>query len=225
MSTLITTNINTANGTTDMTIRSGNATSSGIVLSGNGAGMMLQSNSSGNAMFIAANGNIGIGTTTPNEKLVANGYISSDGTVCRNGVTNSPAPSVFNAFNISFDGTYAHMWIDNTDLGILGTSSDYRIKKNVQTQTLSALDRIANIRPVTYQFAKNDHFTMIKDDDTIREGFIAHELAEIIPSAVTGEKDEPNKIQSLKLDALCSVLVKAIQELKAEFDDYKATHP
>ena len=176
-------------------------------------------------MIIAANGNIGIGTTTPNEKLVANGYISSDGTVCRNGVTNSPAPSVFNAFNISFDGTYAHMWIDNTDLGILGTSSDYRIKKNVQTQTLSALDRIANIRPVTYQFAKNDHFTMIKDDDTIREGFIAHELAEIIPSAVTGEKDEPNKIQSLKLDALCSVLVKAIQELKAEFDDYKATHP
>ena len=174
---------------------------------------------------IGNNGNVGINTASPSQKLDVNGYISSDGTVCRNGVTNSPAPSVFNAFNISFDGTYAHMWIDNTDLGTIGTSSDYRIKKNVQTQTLSALDRIANIRPVTYQFAKNDHFTMIKDDDTIREGFIAHELAEIIPSAVTGEKDEPNKIQSLKLDALCSVLVKAIQELKAEFDDYKATHP
>ena len=49
-------------------------------------------------------------------------------------------------------------------------------------------------------------------DGVAREGFIAHELAAVIPSAVQGEKDAENQIQSLKLDALCSVLVKAIQE-------------
>ena len=62
-------------------------------------------------------------------------------------------------------------------------------------------------------------------DGVAREGFIAHEVQEIIPSAVEGEKDAENQIQSLKLDALCSVMVKAIQELNAKFEEYKAAHP
>ena len=62
------------------------------------------------------------------------------------------------------------------------------------------------------------------------EGFIAHELAEVCPQAVTGEKDavdvEGKPIyQGIDTSFLVATLTAAIQELKAEFDAYKATHP
>ena len=69
------------------------------------------------------------------------------------------------------------------------------------------------LRPVTYEL--QDYGTLFKADGLAREGFIAHELQAVIPSAVDGEKDAPNQIQSLKLDALVSVLTKAIQEQQA----------
>ncbi len=56
-----------------------------------------------------------------------------------------------NTFNINF-GTGAQLWIDTTNLGTFSLTSDYRIKKDIQTQTLSALDRVAQLRPVTYEF-------------------------------------------------------------------------
>ena len=69
------------------------------------------------------------------------------------------------------------------------------------------------LRPVTYQMA--DYGIMFKASDVVKEGFIAHELAAVIPSAVDGEKDAPDKIQSLRVDALVAVLTKAIQEQQA----------
>jgi hypothetical protein len=122
-------------------------------------------------------------------------------------------------FNIYWTGSPV-LYIDSTNVGTISTTSDYRTKRNIETQTQEALSRIAQLRPVTYQRA--DYGTLFQEDDNLREGFIAHELAEVIPSAVEGEKDAENQIQSLKLDALCSVLVKAIQELKAENDVLKA---
>ena len=124
-----------------------------------------------------------------------------------------------NVFNINWTGS-AQLWIDTTNVGTITLTSDYRIKRNIETQDQPALDRVLQLRPVTYQMA--DYGDLIKASDDVREGFIAHELAAVIPSAVNGEKDAPDQLQSLKIDALCSVLVKAIQELKAENDDLKA---
>ena len=60
-----------------------------------------------------------------------------------------------------------------------------------------------------------------KSDNVPREGFIAHEVQEVIPSAVSFNKDAlavDGKIQpqSLNLPPLIAVLTKAIQELSAE---------
>jgi hypothetical protein len=120
-----------------------------------------------------------------------------------------------NQFNIDWTGS-AQLWIDGTNVGTIQIVSDYRVKKNVVTQTENAIDRIKQIRPVTYQRA--NYGDIFFESEEIREGFVAHELAEIIPSAVEGEKDAPNQIQSLKLDALCSVLVKAVQELTSKVE-------
>jgi len=100
------------------------------------------------------------------------------------------------------------------------TSSDYRLKENVAPMT-GALARVSALKPVTYNW---------KSDGTSGQGFIAHELQEICPYAVCGEKDAVNKDGSIKpqgIDTsfLVATLTAAIQELKAEFDAYKATHP
>ena len=100
------------------------------------------------------------------------------------------------------------------------TSSDYRLKENIAPMT-GALAKIAALKPVTYTW---------KADGSEGEGFIAHELAEVCPAAVTGEKDAVDaegkpQYQGIDVSFLVGTLTAAIQELKAEFDAYKATHP
>ena len=57
-------------------------------------------------------------------------------------------------------------------------------------------------------------------------GVVAHELQEILPIAVTGEKDALNKDGEIKpqgvdYSKIVPILVKAIQELKAEIEELK----
>lgn len=59
------------------------------------------------------------------------------------------------------------------------TSSDYRLKENVQPMT-NALATVAQLNPVTYTW---------KSTGEAGQGFIAHELQAVVPDAVTGEKD------------------------------------
>ena len=100
------------------------------------------------------------------------------------------------------------------------TSSDYRLKNTVAPMT-GALAKVAQLKPVTYKW---------NADGSDGEGFIAHELAEVVPDAVTGAKDavdaDGNPVyQGIDTSFLVATLTAAIQELKAEFDAYKATHP
>lgn len=60
------------------------------------------------------------------------------------------------------------------------TSSDYRLKENV-TDLTGASDRINQI-PV-------HRFNFIADPDKTVDGFLAHEVQDIVPEAISGEKD------------------------------------
>ena len=100
------------------------------------------------------------------------------------------------------------------------TSSDYRLKQDITPMT-GALAKVALLKPVNYKW---------KFDGSEGEGFIAHELAEVCPNAVTGEKDavnsEGNPIhQGIDTSFLVATLTAAIQELNAKFEEYKAAHP
>jgi hypothetical protein len=97
------------------------------------------------------------------------------------------------------------------------TSSDYRLKENVQPMT-GALAKVAALKPCTYAW---------KVDGEASQGFIAHELAEVVPECVTGEKDAVNedgsiKPQGIDTSFLVATLTAAIQELKAEVDALRA---
>jgi hypothetical protein len=90
------------------------------------------------------------------------------------------------------------------------TSSDYRLKHDIQPMT-GALAKVAALKPVTYKW---------NADDSAGEGFIAHELAEVVPQCVTGEKDavdaDGNPVyQGIDTSFLVATLTAAIQELKA----------
>ena len=163
------------------------------------------------------NGNLLVGTTstTPtNGSVQINaGSVIASGYRTHNGISGSIWQ---NAFNIFWNGSAAELWIDTTKQGNIAYTSDYRIKRNIETQTVSGLDRITKLRPVTYQMA--DYGTLFKATDEVKEGFIAHEVQEVIPSGVEGEKDAENQIQSLRLDAILAVAIKAIQELNAKVD-------
>jgi len=60
------------------------------------------------------------------------------------------------------------------------TSSDYRLKEN-NTPITNATERVKQLNPIRFNF--------IKDPDTTVDGFLAHEVAEVVPEAVSGEKD------------------------------------
>jgi len=97
------------------------------------------------------------------------------------------------------------------------TSSDYRLKENILPMT-GALAKVAQLKPVTYSW---------KDDQLESEGFIAHELAEVCPQAVVGEKDAVDadgnpKYQGIDTSFLVATLTAAIQEQQAIIESLKA---
>ena len=97
------------------------------------------------------------------------------------------------------------------------TSSDYRLKENVQPM-VGVLAKIQALRPVTYQW---------KEDGSDGEGFIAHELAEVCPQAVAGEKDavdaDGNPVyQGIDTSFLVATLTAAIQEQQAIINQLQA---
>ena len=98
------------------------------------------------------------------------------------------------------------------------TSSDYRLKENVVKMT-GALDRVSQLKPSRFNF--------IADADKTVDGFLAHEVQEVVPEAITGEKDAIDKdgnpdYQGIDQSKLVPLLVAAIQELKAEIELLKS---
>lgn len=106
---------------------------------------------------------------------------------------------------------------NNSGSTTYNSGSDYRLKDNVQPMT-DGLSKVMQLKPVTFNW---------KGDNSAGQGFIAHELAEIVPDIVNGEKDAVTedgtiKPQGVDYGKLTAVLTAAIQELKAELDATKA---
>lgn len=88
------------------------------------------------------------------------------------------------------------------------TSSDYRLKENVINLT-GAVDRLKQLEPKRFNF--------ITDAETTVDGFIAHEVQDIVPEAVVGEKDG-EEMQGIDQSKLVPLLVAAVQELTTRLE-------
>jgi len=120
----------------------------------------------------------------------------------------------------------------NTSSTTFNTSSDYRLKENV-SYDFDATSRLKKLKPARFNFKTEKDITV--------DGFLAHEVSDIVPEAVSGEKDamtkevlyvegepipdgkkvgdvkEASKIdpQGIDQSKLVPLLVKTIQELEA----------
>ena len=90
------------------------------------------------------------------------------------------------------------------------TTSDYR-KKNELGYIEDACERLMSLRPILYEFKGIIN-------PTKQEGFIAHEVQEIVPSAVTGDKDAVDPVtdapilQQLDQSKLVPLLTQALKD-------------
>jgi hypothetical protein len=102
----------------------------------------------------------------------------------------------------------------NTSTGqITYDTSSARYKDNIR-DSVYGLNHVMQMRSAQFEY---------KDDSRSDIGLIAEELNLIIPELVAKNKD--NEPDAVSYDRMVSVLIKAVQELKTEFDAYKATHP
>ena len=193
------------------------------------------------AMTLTSAGNLGIGTTSPTRRLQVNGTARIDGDLEIEGYTN---PNAYSANIRSYasssvasigsastsDGNRNHVVFSSPSYptaGIIRTEngacyyssgSDHRLKSNV-VPISDAVNVVSQLKP--------SEFVYTQSPDVIHQGFIAHELQQHIPSAVSGVLDEVDDegnpvYQTVDLSRVVPVLTAALQEALTTINDLTA---
>ena len=194
-------------------------------------------------MTLTNEGRVGIGTDSPGSKLHVDGDVKvnnhlqvdytaanfaasilnrntatgADGLLLRIGPNTNPTSTNRYILFESQDGSNVGKINGDGAGGInYGTSSDRRIKDDIQTFSENALDKVRRMRTVTY--TGKDSATGEK-----QMGFIAQELKSIVPQVVSGsEEDDPEENpMSVAYGRLTPILTKAIQEQQSQIEELK----
>jgi hypothetical protein len=176
---------------------------------------------------IDSSGNLLVGTTVFQARVTARPALINNDSFYGEVLTGSTGGGtcyvgqVFNTQAYFAYWLYNGVQVGNINSNGTGTSynssSDYRLKNTIAPMT-GALAKVADLRPVTYKWNVNG---------SDGQGFIAHELAEVCPDAVTGQKDAVDAegkpvYQGIDTSFLVATLTAAIQELKVIVDAQSA---
>jgi hypothetical protein len=203
----------------------------GITTLNSASDLVLKANNT-ERMRIDSSGNVLMGATSPflSEKLsvvtgtaigiaikTTGGALNS--TIgCWNATTTGDANFIFFATETTITVRGSITYNRTGGLTSYNTTSDYRAK-TVNGSVQNALLKVALLKPSTGRMNG-----ATQDIDF----FVAHELQEVVPSAVTGEKDAVNedntpKLQMVDKSALIPLLTASIQELSALVTAQSAT--
>jgi hypothetical protein len=218
--------------------------------SGNQGGLDIRTSSNyivlsdgdGNPRLISDNsGYVAIGTTSAVGKLTVNNTDAGTRTISASSPA-SYAATMFRSDSVTAAGTgWYHLYGSSSSSTVnnifiygngniqnannsYGAISDIKLKENI-TDATPKLDKLMQVKVRNYNL-KGEY------EQHKQIGVIAQELETIFPSLIEetqdrGENDEllETTTKSVKYSVFVPMLIKAVQELKAEFDAYKATHP
>ena len=189
----------------------------------------------GERLRVTATGNVGIGSTNPGVKLQVNDAQTGGGTgvadffntsssdsspsiTCTKASTTTSSSARFIQFYANSQATAMGGIVGNGTSNVQFASlSDIRHKENINKLD-SSLNKIMSLNPVSFNWKSNKEF--------VSAGFIAQEVEKVFPEYVVENMLEENGITYKGLTGgmtggIVPVLVKAIQELKAELDTLK----
>jgi hypothetical protein len=199
----------------------------GVTINENGADndFRVESNGNTHALFLDASGE---------EFMLAKGVGSG---ATRGGIFNYGGSTRFYAFftdtgtnaNESLlylnrqnsDGTQIQFRRGNTSKGSVettttgttyNTTSDRRLKDNIEPIS-DATDKLMDMKPVT-------HTWIDSPDESQVHGFIAQEMQEVIPEAVSGDA-ESDEMMSMDYGRITPVIVAALQDALKEIKELK----
>jgi len=177
---------------------SANSNIGGITYSHNDNKMNFITSGTGR-MTIDSDGRSIFGSGTP---------IDTNANVSIYATTNYPlatkVSATVNTQQIGFNNGNGHVGgiTTNGSATSYNTSSDYRLKEN-EVAISDGIDRLKQLQPYRFNF--------IVDPDTIVDGFFAHEVQDIVPEAISGEKDG-EEMQGIDQAKLVPLLTAALQE-------------
>jgi hypothetical protein len=165
-------------------------------------------------MRIDSSGNLLVGTTSASSPFdgckIAIDANSSDGIRLR-------SAGVAMRFIATSTSTFVGSITTTASATAYNTSSDYRLKED-WVAVADASTRVNALKPVNFAW---------KVDGKRVDGFLAHELAEVVPEAVTGEKDAVDAegkpvYQGIDQSKLVPLLTAALQEALAKIESLTA---
>jgi hypothetical protein len=160
--------------------------------------------------MVLDNGQLSLGDSTPESgdaETPKNLFL--EGGECNMVIKNTDATSSSQRQGIAFlnsSGTRVGTITITSSATGYATSSDYRLKENVTDMT-NATTRLKELKPKRFNW-------IVDETNTLVDGFLAHEVSNVVPEAVTGEKDG-EEMQGIDQSKLIPLLVKTIQELEA----------
>ena len=157
-------------------------------------------------MRIDSSGNLLVGTTT----VGGNGFTFDTNGFATFARASGGAQSMVGFKN---GGSFVGEIRTSTTATAYISNSDYRLKEDWQPMS-GSIDRLKNLNPVNFAW---------KVDGSRVDGFLAHEAAEVVPEAVTGEKDAVDKdgnpgYQGIDQSKLVPLLTAALQEAIAKIE-------
>jgi len=183
-----------------------------------GARSLILGTNNSAKLTITSGGNVLIGLTNEASQPTNNNFFIAD-SASGPSITIGGHGGAHTAVLFRHDGaTTPGSIVITTNSTTYNTSSDYRLKENV-TPITDALSRVNQLKPSRFNF--------IADTDRTVDGFIAHEVQDIIPEAISGEKDAVSEdgtpdYQGIDQSKIVPLLTAAIQEQQTIIDTLTA---
>ena len=164
------------------------------------------------------NGNCSIGVQDSNARLTLKGPTGTGESnllriMSETAFTSTPGRMI--EFFRSNGDSRGNIYMNQYGIGT-SSSSDYRLKKNISLIS-DGIDRVKLLKPSRFSWIEGP-------DDYFQDGFIAHEVEQVVPEAIAGDKDDVDSngepiYQGIDQVKIVPLLTAALKEAIAKIEN------